>query len=567
MNENGHNLQRPWHRYYPETIRPSIDYPDIPLYQFADDAAKAFPDRAATIFFGARLSFKQLAVLIDRMAAALHALGVQKGDRVGLMLPNCPQVLIAYHAVLKVGGVVVQTSPMYVEREIEHQMNDSGAQTMIVLDLFYQRVRNVKEKTPLKRVIVTGLEDFMPFPLNFLYPLKLRTEGKRVTVQPEEGVYRFMELLNRRQPAPPQVAINPAEDLALLQYTGGTTGVAKGTMLTHRNLVANTIQSREWFELKRGGQDIILGALPFFHVYGMTVGMNLAMLLGATLIILPRFQVTEVLKTIQKYHPTLFPGAPAMYVAINNHSDVKKYDLTSIVACISGSAPLPVEVQNKFEALTGGKLVEGYGLTEASPVTHCSPIFGHRKIGTIGIPFPDTDCKIMDLATGETELPQGEVGELAIRGPQVMKGYWNRPEETKMALRDGWLYTGDIARMDEDGFFQVVDRKKDLIISGGFNIYPRDVEEILYEHPKVREVVVAGVPDAYRGEMVKAYVVLKDGVTATEEELIEFCRERLARYKVPRAIEFRAELPKNLVGKILRRVLVDEERKKLEKLA
>lgn len=567
MNENGHNLQRPWHRYYPETIRPSIDYPDIPLYQFADDAAKAFPDRAATIFFGARLSFKQLAVLIDRMAAALHALGVQKGDRVGLMLPNCPQVLIAYNAVLKVGGVVVQTSPMYVEREIEHQMNDSGAQTMIVLDLFYQRVRNVKEKTPLNRVIVTGLEDFMPFPLNFLYPLKLRTEGKRVTVEPEEGVYRFMELLNRRQPAPPQVAINPAEDLALLQYTGGTTGVAKGTMLTHRNLVANTIQSREWFELKRGGQDIILGALPFFHVYGMTVGMNLAILIGATLIILPRFQVTEALKTIQKYHPTLFPGAPAMYVAINNHPDVKKYDLTSIVACISGSAPLPVEVQNKFEALTGGKLVEGYGLTEASPVTHCSPIFGHRKIGTIGIPFPDTDCKIMDLATGEEELPQGEVGELAIRGPQVMKGYWNRPEETKMALRDGWLYTGDIARMDEDGFFQVVDRKKDLIISGGFNIYPRDVEEILYEHPKVKEVVVAGVPDAYRGEMVKAYVVLKDGVTATEEELIEFCRERLARYKVPRAIEFRAELPKNLVGKILRRVLVDEERKKLEKLA
>lgn len=567
MNENDFNLQRSWYRYYPETIRPSIDYPDIPLYQFADDAAKAFPDRAATIFFGARLSFKQLAVLIDRMAAALHALGVQKGDRVGLMLPNCPQVLIAYHAVLKVGGVVVQTSPMYVEREIEHQMNDSGAQTMIVLDLFYQRVRNVKEKTPLKRVIVTGLEDFMPFPLNFLYPLKLRTEGKRVTVQPEEGVYRFMELLNRRQPAPPQVTINPAEDLALLQYTGGTTGVAKGTMLTHRNLVANTIQSREWFELKRGGQDIVLGALPFFHVYGMTVGMNLAMLLGATLIILPRFQVTEVLKTIQKYHPTLFPGAPAMYVAINNHPDVKKYDLTSIVACISGSAPLPVEVQNKFEALTGGKLVEGYGLTEASPVTHCSPIFGHRKIGTIGIPFPDTDCKIMDLATGEKELPQGEVGELAIRGPQVMKGYWNRPEETKMALRDGWLYTGDIARMDEDGFFQVVDRKKDLIISGGFNIYPRDVEEILYEHPKVKEVVVAGVPDAYRGEMVKAYVVLKDGVTATEEELIEFCRQKLARYKVPRAIEFRAELPKNLVGKILRRVLVDEERKKLEKLA
>ncbi|MGE5577337.1 MAG: long-chain-fatty-acid--CoA ligase [Syntrophothermus sp.] len=561
------NLERPWFRHYPATIRPSIDYPEIPLYQFVDDSAKAFPNRAATIFYGATLSFKQLAGMVDQMATALHALGIQKGERVGLMLPNCPQSLIAYNAILKVGGVVVQTSPMYVEREIEYQMNDSGAQTMIVLDLFYQRVRNVQEKTALKRIIVTGLEDFMPFPLNFLYPLKLKKEGKRVKVEPAEGVYRFKELLHKHQPAPPRVEIDPVEDLALLQYTGGTTGVAKGTMLTHRNLVANTLQSREWFELKEGGKDILLGVLPFFHVYGMTVAMNLAALIGATLVILPRFQIDEVLKTIDKYRPTLFPGAPAMYVAINNHPDVKKYDLSSIVACISGSAPLPVEVQKKFEELTGGKLVEGYGLTEASPVTHCSPIFGHRKIGTIGIPFPDTDCKIVDLATGEEELPQGEVGELAVRGPQVMKGYWNRPEETQMALRDGWLHTGDIARMDEDGYFQIVDRKKDMIISGGFNIYPRDVEEILYEHPKVKEVVVAGVPDAYRGEMVKAYVVLKDGVTATEEEFIEYCREKLARYKVPRAIEFRAELPKNLVGKILRRVLVDEERKKMEKPA
>ncbi|RLC69430.1 MAG: long-chain fatty acid--CoA ligase, partial [Chloroflexi bacterium] len=346
---------------------------------------------------------------------------------------------------------------------------------------------------------------------------------------------------------------------------GGTTGVPKGAMLTHKNMLANAIQVRHWLVDAKEGGEVMLSVLPFFHVYGMTVCMNMAIYIGSAMVLLPQFKVKEVLEAINKYKPTLFPGVATMYVAINTYPEVSKYDISSIRACIAGAMPLPYEVWTKFEEITGGKLVEGYGLTEASPVTHCNPIYGLRK-PCIGLPFPDTEAKIVDLETGEKELPIGEIGELAVRGPQVMKGYWNMPEETKMVLKpDGWLLTGDIAKMDEDGYFYIVDRKKDMILSGGYNIYPREIEEVLYAHPKVKEVAAVGVPDEYKGEVPKVFIVLKEGETATEEEIIAYCKENLAKYKIPKYVEFRKELPKTMVGKILRRVLAEEEKKKMAK--
>ncbi|MGE5576615.1 MAG: long-chain-fatty-acid--CoA ligase [Syntrophothermus sp.] len=538
--------ERPWVKHYPAGVRLNLEYPDVTLQHYLDASAAQYPDSVAVIFRGIRMSYRELADQVNRLANALDKLGIVKGDRVSLMMPNCPQAVVSYFAVLKVGAIVVQTNPLYTERELDYQINDSGSTAMIMLDALYTRLAGIRHKTPLQQVIVTSL-------------------GARVETGP--GVLRLEELIAGHPPAPPRVAIDPAEDLALLQYTGGTTGVSKGVMLTHRNLVANALQIKEWFFGAKMAQERIFTALPLFHVYGMTVAMNYAMTIAAALILVPKFDIDEVLRTINEHRPTMFPGAPTMYVAVNHHPRVAEYDISSIRFCLSGSAPLPVEVQQEFERLTGGRLVEGYGLSEASPVTHCNPLDGNSRIGTIGLSFPDTDAAIVDLETGEKVLPPGEVGELVVRGPQVMKGYWNKPDETAHALRNGWLYTGDIARMDPDGYFSIVDRKKDMIIAGGFNVYPRDVEEVLYENPKIKEAVVAGVPDPYLGETVKAYLVLKEGQTATEEEIIEFCRERMAKYKAPRLVEFRESLPKSIVGKILRRVLVEEERQKQQRSA
>ena len=452
---------------------------------------------------------------------------------------------------------------MYVPRELEHILNDSGAETIITLDLLYDRVMAVKDKTSIKRIIVTSIRDFLPQHLKLLYPLKFIGK-KKPQIKYGNGVYRFTDLLQTK-PEKIYVDIDPKEDVALFQYTGGTTGISKAAMLTHYNLVANTMQAVHWLTDRQEGGEVLLAVLPFFHVYGMTVGMNFAIYLASTLVLVPRFDVKEIVKLIQKYKVTLFPGAPTIYIAVINFKDVKKYDLSSIKACISGSAPLPVKVKEDFEKLTGAKLVEGYGLSEASPVTHCNPIYGLNKPGSIGIPFPDTDAKIVDIETGEKELAVGEAGELIVKGPQVMKGYWNMPEETARVLRNGWLYTGDIARMDKDGYFYIVDRKKEMIIASGYNIYPREIEEVLYRHPKIKEAAVVGIPSGYRGETVKAFVVLKEGETATEEEIKEYCRENLARYKVPEFIEFRKELPKSAVGKVLKRVLLEEELKKKPK--
>ncbi len=558
-------MEKPWLKFYDKGVPATIKYPDKPLHWALEEAARKYPDNTATIFMGAKLTYRELNDLANRFAAALADLGVKKGDRVSIHLPNCPQFVIAYYGTLKAGAVVVPTNPLYVEREIEHQLNDSGAETIVTLTKFYPVVRRVKERTKLKNIIVTNIKEYFPSLLKLLFTLfKEKKEGHRPPIPKEPGTYFFQDLMAKYPPTPPEVEVGP-EDLALLQYTGGTTGVPKGAMLTHKNMLANAIQVRHWLVDAREGEEVFLSVLPFFHVYGMTVSMNMPIYIGAAMVLLPQFKVKDVLEAINKYKPTLFPGVATMYVAINTYPEVSKYDISSIRACIAGAMPLPYEVWTKFEEITGGKLVEGYGLTEASPVTHCNPIYGLRK-PCIGLPFPDTEAKIVDLETGEKELPIGEIGELAVRGPQVMKGYWNMPEETKMVLKpDGWLLTGDIAKMDEDGYFYIVDRKKDMILSGGYNIYPREIEEVLYAHPKVKEVAAVGVPDEYKGEVPKVFIVLKEGETATEEEIIAYCKENLAKYKIPKYVEFRKELPKTMVGKILRRVLAEEEKKKMAK--
>ncbi|WP_044640819.1 long-chain-fatty-acid--CoA ligase [Risungbinella massiliensis] len=551
-----------WLKHYPQEIPHQIDYPDVPLTQFLVDAVRDFPEREAIHFLGKKITYAKLMEDVSRFANVLISLGVKRRDRVAIMLPNCPQAVIAYYGALMIGAVVVQTNPMYVARELEHQLKDSGAETIICLDLLFSKVREVKSQTAIKRIITTSIKDYLPFPKNILYPLTLLKEGIKTNIPVDnQTIFSFPELLKKALSHFPHADIVPNQDIALLQYTGGTTGLAKGAMLTHRNLVVNAIQAAAWIYKNQRGKTKILGVLPFFHVYGMTVVMNFAVLQAATMILVPKFDRDMILKTIHKHQPNLFPGAPTMYVGVINHPDIHRFDVSSIEACISGSAPLPLEVQERFEKLTGGRLTEGYGMTETSPVTHCNLIWDRKKSATIGLPWPDTECRIVDLETGE-ELGIGEIGELHVRGPQVMKGYWNRPEETTKVLVDGWFHTGDIAKMDEDGYFYIIDRKKDMIIAGGFNIYPRDIEEVLYEHPAIQEAAVIGIPDEYRGETVKAFVVLKPGANLTEKELDQYCREKLSKYKVPRFYEFRDDLPKTMIGKVLRRILQEEEHAK-----
>jgi len=543
-------MERPWLRFYEKGVPHHIEYPRIPLDQVLDDTAREFPGLDAVIFQGRGIQYGELAGWTRDLASGLHQIGIQKGQRVAIMLPNCPQYIVAYYAILKLGGVVVNVNPMYVERELEFQLNDAGAQAIVALRDFLPRLEAVKEKDLLKTIILTDLDEHVR-----------ATGGKAPGPGAGPGAYEYADLLKKgKSQPPPPVSVDP-DEVALLQYTGGTTGFSKGAMLTHYNLVSDVVQCVSWNVGAQRGEERMLAVLPFFHVYGMTVTMNEAIYLAATIILLPRFQVDDCLEAINAYQPTRFPGVPTMYIGIINHPRVKEYNISSIKVCSSGSAPLPVEALRKFEELTGGKISEGYGLTEASPVTHANPFSGKRKVGSIGLPRPDTDAKVVDLETGEKDLPPGEEGELCIRGPQVMKGYWNRPEETARTLRNGWLYTGDIAKMDEEGYFYIVDRKKDMIICGGFNVYPREVEEALYLHPKILEAAVLGVPDPYRGETVKAFLVLKPGETAAAEEMIEFCRQNLARFKVPTQVEFRKELPKSHVGKILRKVLREEEEK------
>lgn len=567
-------MEKPWLAHYEKEVPHTIAYPRIPLHRMLEDSVQKYPDQPATqlvlrylgpLTLGGTLTYRQLLDQVNRFAAALAALGVKKGDRVALMLPNLPQMVIAFYGTLKLGAIVVNTNPTYTAREIEHQFSDAGAETVVILSGFYSKLQEVQARTQVKRVIIADVPEYVPAPFNALVKSTVKKHGQMVDVPEGNGVYHFRKLLDAHPEAPPVVDVAP-EDTALFQYTGGTTGVPKAAMLTHHNLVVNTMQVKSWMHTLKDGKEIVMGAIPFFHVYGMTVAMSLAMYIGARLVIVPNPRpIDGVMKAMQKERVTIFPGVPAMYIGIINHPQVKEYNLRSVEACISGSAPLPMDVQIKFGEITGGRLVEGYGLTEAAPVTHCNPIYGQRKNGSIGIPFPDVEAKIVDYET-LTDKPVGEDGELWLRAPQVMTGYWNKPEETaKQITPEGWLRTGDIAHMDEEGYFYIVDRLKDIIIASGFNIVPREVEEVLFLHPKVQEAVVAGVPDPYRGETVKAYVVLQAGEVATAEEIIKFCADNLAPYKVPKQVEFRSELPKTMVGKVLRRVLVEEEKKKLGK--
>lgn len=550
-----------WHAFYPAEVAPSYPYPSHNLAQWLVDAAERYPSRPAVEFMGARLNYAQLLDRAYRFANALLRFEMNRGDRVALMLPNCPTAVIAYFGVLLAGAVVVQTNPLYTEHELTHQLTDSGAKLIVTLDQLLPRVKAVLPHTHVRTVLVTSIAEELPWPKSWLYPWKQRREKQYVRAEYGGNILRLQAVLADAPATPVMAEVNAAEELAVLQYTGGTTGRPKGVMLTHRNLAANTVQNASWCYKAENGKERFLVALPLFHVFGLTVLMNQAVLRAGEMILLPRFEAGTVLKTIHRQKPTIFPGAPTMYIALLNHPEVQKYDLTSIQVCVSGSAPLPLEVQERFEAVTGARLIEGYGLTEASPVTHANPIWGRRKIGTVGIAFPDTDVKIADPDTGE-EKPIGEIGEVIVKGPQVMKGYWNRPDETKQVLKDGWLYTGDMGKMDEDGYVSIVDRKKDLIIASGFNVYPREVEEALYEHPAVQEAAVIGVPDDYRGETVKAYLVLKSGASVAEEELEAHCRARLAAYKIPRQYEFRESLPKTMIGKVLRRALQEEEAKR-----
>jgi len=531
---------RPWLQHYPDGVPTTINYREAPLYAILEDAAAAHPDLPAIRFYATRLNYGQLWTQAQRFAAVLADLGVKKGDRVALMMPNCPQYVIAYYGTLRAGGIVAQVNPLYTPRELDYLLNDSGAETIVVADVLYPVIQATKKES-LKRVLVTTLKG----------DVALGPEAQRVE-----------ELLARTTTAPPSVTIDPRADVAALQYTGGTTGVAKAAMLTHFNLLANVQQARAWNPIGGPpGSERILTVIPLFHAYGMTVCMNYGLYCGYELILLPRFDLKEVMETIKATQPTVFPGVPTMYVAVNNFPDADDYGVSSIKYCNSGAAPLPIEVILGFEQRFGGRIREGYGLSETSPFSHGQPFMIPARPGTVGFPCADTDCEIVDVETGTTVLPPGEIGEIRIRGPQVMKGYWNRPDETDIALRDGWLYTGDLGTMDTDGYFSIVDRKKDMIIASGYNVYPRDVEEVLYEHPAVLECCVAGVADPYRGETVKAYIVKRAGAEVTNEELDAFCRERLAAFKIPRIYEFRESLPKSAVGKVLRRQLLAEEAK------
>lgn len=556
-----------WLKNYPPNIPTTMKYEDIPLQEYLTRAIEKTPKKIAIHFLGKDITYQELYESALKFANYLVKIGIEKGDRIAIMLPNCPQSVISYYGVLYAGGTVVQTNPLYTEREAEYQLKDAGVKAIVTLDILYPRIMKIWKNTDLENMIVTSIKDYLPFPKNLLYPFVQKKEyGFKVAIEHSGPNHLFSEIMKIGNINNLKVDSDYEEDIALLQYTGGTTGFPKGVMLTHKNLVSNVQMCSAWMSECVPGKEVIMGILPFFHVYGMTTVLLLSIMRGDKMVLLPKFNATEALKTIQKQRPTLFPGAPTLYIGLLNHPDIDKYNLSSIKACISGSAPLPVEVQEKFEKVTGGKLVEGYGLSESSPVTHANFIWSSERVrGSIGVPWPDTDAIIFKPDTTEP-LSVGEIGEIAVKGPQVMKGYWNRPEDTAMTLRDGWLLTGDLGYMNEDGYFFVVDRKKDIIIAGGYNIYPREVEEILYEHDAVQECVVAGVPDPYRGETVKAYIVLKDGYQVSEEEFNKYCRANLAAYKVPRIYEFRSELPKTTVGKILRRTLVDEEKTKHQQI-
>lgn len=556
-------MERVWISRYDAGVPLTSAYPEWAVPDLLRRSASRVPESTALFFYGARISFRELNDLTTRFARGVLRLGVKPGDRVTLMLPNIPQAVIAYYGVLKAGAIVAPMNPLYVEREIQSQLADAGSETIVALDLFYSRIQAVREQAGQpERIIITSLRDFLPTVKRLMYPVKARLAKRWVVVEKTPPVYDFLALLDAACPgieqgSPLLPSVEP-DALAQIQYTGGTTGTPKGVMLSHRNVVVNAMQGRLWCADFQDGKEVFLGAVPFFHCYGLSTCQNLAVATGSQIVLLPRFHAEEAVKLIHRHRVTIMSGVPMMFAMITEFSKVGRYDLHSIRVCLCGASPLPSEVQERFERLSGVNISEGYGLTEAGPTTHCNPIHREHPRGSMGVPFPDTDARIVDEETGVRDIPTGEAGELIVRGPQVMQGYWKKAADTQAVLRDGWLYTGDIVKRDERGFFFFLDRKKDVIKPWGETVYPREVEEILSQHPAVREAVVVGVPDHHHGEAVKAYVVQKDGWAITERELIDHCRRLLARFKVPVTVEFRRELPRTIIGKVLRRALRDE---------
>ena len=547
-------MTKTWLRKWPNNVPHTIAYPNLSLPELLANAAEKYSQNTALLSSNSKLTYRELDSLCDRFAASLLSLNVKKGDRVALLLPNIPQFLICYFGAMRVGAIVVPCNPFHKERELEFQLSDSGAETVVTLDTSLGLVTSVKKKTGLRNVIATALPDDLE------HLTKAQKDGaERRNASQYSDTIRLLDLLREHRETGLRTEIDPKRDTALLQYTGGTTGVPKAAVLSHRNLAVNAVQFGSWLMVTGDEREIVLAVLPLFHIFGMTAAMNMPISRGETVVLIPRFEPLEVLQAIEKNAVTFFPGVPTMFIALMNHDRLAEFNLKGVRLCVSGGAPLPIEVIREFEPFIGGKLVEGYGLTEASPVTHCNPVDGPEKIraGSIGIPLPDTEARIVDIETGERELPLNEVGELVVRGPQIMSEYWNHPEETQATLRDGWLYTGDIAKMDEDGYFYIIDRKKDMLNVSGLKVWPKEIEEILYEHPAVKEAAVVGVSDPYRGETVKAYLALKDGFKerVSADEIIQFCRERIAAYKAPTLVEFLCELPKSSTGKILRRTL------------
>jgi long-chain acyl-CoA synthetase len=546
LREQSAYSRKPWLKHYDFWVPEQMNFPRQPIHQILNLAALQFTDRPATAFREAQLTFGEIKAQVDKLATALARLGIGKGDRIGIMLPNCPQYLISFFAIVRLGAIVANVNPIYTPREVEMVARDSGMRAIITLDTLAETILSIQAQSQIEQVITTSLEAY--------------SADSQAAAPAPKATLSFSELIAAvAEPDLPRVDID-AEDVAVLQYTGGTTGVPKGAMLTHANLYAAILQGSVWssYFTERGNERILL-VIPYFHVYGMVVGAIFGVWCGAMQILIPKFDVSLLLEAIKRYQPTYFPGVPTLFISLLNHKEAKSYGLDRVRRFNSGSAPLPIEVIEQFEQLSGAMLYEGYGMTETTALGTTTPTLAKRKPGSIGLPVTGTECKIVDLETGEREVPIGEEGELCMRGPQVMKGYWNKPQETAHALRDGWLHTGDVARMDEDGYFYIVQRKKDMIIVSGFNVYPNEVEEVLFTHPAVKEAAVIGVPCSYRGEAVKAFIVLKPEAQAAAEELIEHCRAHLARYKVPSLIEFAESLPKSAVGKVLRRELREAE--------
>jgi len=547
---------RAWLKHYDSQVPVHLSYPHLPLYSLLDESAARQPANPCSNFFGKRLTYKQIKDLSDLFAASIGSLGIRKGDRVILLLPNSPQFLIAYYGLLKVGAVVVPLNPLSTERELEFYLRDSGAETAITIPLFLSKVVTLREKTPLKHIVCSRLADFLPFPLNLAQGFR---EHGLIRRQDRAVLLDFRELL--KQALHPDWHPEPVQpdEMAVLIYSGGTTGIAKGIMLSHFNLVANAHQIIAWGHLT--DEQGVLAVLPLFHGFGMSVTMNAAVLAGGEIFLVPRFKAKAVAKAIHKYKPSFFIGVPTMFVQLSNLPDIHRYDFRSLRGTFVGAAPLTKAIKDDFEKKTGGRMIEGYGLTEVVTAIMANPYQGLHKIGSVGLPFPDVDVKIVSLDDGH-DLATGELGEIVLRSPTVMLGYYKNAEETQKTIVDGWLYTGDIGYVDEDGYFYITDRKKDLIIVGGFNVFPREIDELIYQHPKVKEGITIGLPDPHKGERIKVYIVLKEGETATPEEFITYFKERLTPYKVPREVEFRTELPKSMIGKILRRALREEEGRK-----